>query len=178
MIHSHANKALFLDRDGVINVENSYVFKIEDFIFISDVFEVCRYFIKKGYLIIIVTNQSGIARGIFTESQYDDLTHYLLEEFKAHGVIISKVYHCPHHPDQSISCNCRKPKPGMILKASEEFNIDLNQSILVGDKRSDVESGVRAGIKDNYLITTGHEIPMDDYLVPLIMSLSELKQHY
>ena len=152
------NKALFLDRDGVINKEKNYLYKIEDFEFIDGVFETCKYFQEKGYLIIVITNQAGIARGKYTEDDYQTLTNWMIKEFEKNNIKISKVYYCPHHPDFSGDCECRKPNPGMILQAKKDFDIDLSQSILVGDKNSDIEAGINAGIKMNYLVETGHEI--------------------
>jgi len=168
------NKALFLDRDGVINKEKDYLYKIEDFEFIDGVFKTCRYFQNKGYLIIIITNQAGIARGKYTEKDYQVLTNWMLKEFGKEGIKISKVYHCPHHPDFTGECECRKPKPGMILKAQKEFNIDLENSILVGDKNSDIETGINAGIHQNYLITTGHKIDENVFNVKIIDNLQKL----
>lgn len=152
------NKALFLDRDGVINKEKNYLYKIEDFEFIDGVFETCKYFQDNGYLIIVITNQAGIARGKYTEDDYQTLTNWMIKEFEKNNIKISKVYYCPHHPDFSGDCECRKPNPGMILQAKKDFDIDLSQSILVGDKNSDIEAGINAGIKMNYLVETGHEI--------------------
>lgn len=152
------NKALFLDRDGVINIEKDYLYKVEDFEFIDGVFETCQYFQSKGYLIIIITNQAGIARAKYTEDDYRVLTEWMKQEFEKNDIEISEVYHCPHHPDFSGKCECRKPNIGMILSAVKDFDIDLKMSILVGDKMSDVKAGLNAGIEKNYLITTGHNI--------------------
>jgi len=169
-------RALFLDRDGVINKEKNYLYKIEDFEFIDGVFETCKYFQDKGYLIIIITNQAGIARGKYSEEDFTKLTDWMLREFKKKNLVISKVYYCPHHPEFSGECNCRKPKPGMILEAQQEFNIDLNKSILVGDKNSDIEAGINAGIGKNYLISTGHQIDKNIFNVKIINNLKELKE--
>ena len=167
------NKALFLDRDGVVNKEKDYLYKIEDFEFIDGVFETCRYFQDKGYLIIIITNQAGIARGKYTEKDYQVLTKWMIREFDKENINVSKVYHCPHHPDFSGICECRKPNPKMILDAQKEFNIDLVNSILVGDKNSDIEAGIKAGIKMNYFVETGHEIVENMFDVKIIKSLRE-----
>lgn len=168
------NKALFLDRDGVVNKEKNYLYKIEDFEFINGVFETCRYFQDKGYLIIFITNQAGIARGRYTEEDYQVLTKWMIREFEKENIKISKVYHCPHHPDFSGICECRKPNPKMILDAQKEFEIDLENSILVGDKNSDIEAGINAGIHQNYLITTGHKINKNVFDVTIIDNLQEL----
>jgi D-glycero-D-manno-heptose 1,7-bisphosphate phosphatase len=168
------NKALFLDRDGVVNKEKNYLYKIEDFEFIDGVFETCRYFQDRDYLIIIITNQAGIARGKYTEENYQVLTKWMIREFEKENIKISKVYHCPHHPDFSGECECRKPNPKMILNAQKEFDIDLKNSILVGDKNSDIEAGIKAGIQNNYLIITGHEINKNIYGVKILTNLKNL----
>ncbi|MED3778581.1 D-glycero-beta-D-manno-heptose 1,7-bisphosphate 7-phosphatase [Geobacillus stearothermophilus] len=168
------NRALFLDRDGVINVEKEYLYKIEEFEFIDGVFETCRYFQDLGYLIIVITNQAGIARGFYNEEDFKIITDWMLKEFEKEGVKITKVYYCPHHPEFSGECECRKPKPGMILEAQKEFNIDLAKSILVGDKNSDIEAGITAGIGKNYLITTGHKITENRFGVKILHNLREL----
>lgn len=170
----YKNKALFLDRDGVVNKEKNYLYKIEDFEFIDGVFETCRYFQDRGYLIIIITNQAGVARGKYTEEDFEILTKWMLKEFNNENIKISKVYHCPHHPDFSGECECRKPKPKMILDAKEEFNLDLYESILVGDKNSDIEVGINAKVGTCYLITTGHEITKNQYSVKILKNLREL----
>ncbi len=167
-------RALFLDRDGVINKEKNYLYKIEDFEFIDGVFETCKYFQDKGYLIIVITNQAGIARGKYSEEDFTKLTNWMLKEFKKKNIVISKVYHCPHHPDFNVECSCRKPKPGMILQAQKEFKIDLKNSILVGDKNSDIEAGVNAGIEENYLITTGHQVDKNEFNIRTLDDLKRL----
>ncbi len=152
------NKALFLDRDGVINKEKNYLYKIEDFEFIDGVFSTCKYFLDQGYLLIIITNQAGIARGKYTENDFSRLTHWMRQQFIHQGISVLKVYHCPHHPDFGSACNCRKPNPGMIRRAQKEFNLDLKQCILVGDKEGDIQAGINAGIVRNILVRSGHPI--------------------
>jgi len=144
-------KALFLDRDGVINIEKNYLYKKDDFEFIDGIFELCKHYQNLGYLIFIVTNQSGIARGMYSEEDFSKLTSWMIEEFKKNNITIAKVYHCPHHPDISGDCDCRKPKPGMILNAASEFHIDLLHSIMIGDKERDIEAALNAGIGETYL---------------------------
>ena len=139
-------KAIFLDRDGVINIEKNYVFRISDFEFIEGIFDLCRKYQKEGYLIVVITNQAGIARGYYTEADFWELTNWMLSEFAKQGITISKVYFCPHHPDFTGECDCRKPNPGMILQAAKEFGIDLSTSVLIGDKDSDLQAGKNAGI--------------------------------
>lgn len=144
-------KALFLDRDGVINIEKDYLFKIDEFEFIDGIFELCKHYQDLGYLIIVVTNQSGIAREYYTQKDFLMLTNWMIEEFKKHDIILSKVYYCPHHPDISGICKCRKPSPGMLLDAKRDFNLDLSHSIIVGDKERDIEAGLNAGLQEAYL---------------------------
>lgn len=168
------NKALFLDRDGVVNKEKNYLYKIEDFEFIDGVFETCRYFQDKGCLLIIVTNQAGIARGKYTEEDYQILTSWMIKEFEKENIIISKVYHCPHHPEFSGECECRKPNIGMLLEAKKDFDIDMSQSILVGDKNSDIEAGINAGVGMNYLVRTGHKITENLFDVEKLYTLKEM----
>lgn len=171
-------KALFLDRDGVINHEIGYLSKPEDVQFIDGIFETCRAFHEEGYLIVIVTNQSGIARGYYTETEFEDLTRWMHDEFASRGVMIAKTYHCPHHPAITGDCLCRKPLPGMLLSAATELNIDLSQSVLVGDKVSDVEAGLTAGIPHLFLVTTGHAftkpVPHGVIVLESIRNLSPL----
>jgi D-glycero-D-manno-heptose 1,7-bisphosphate phosphatase len=167
------NKALFLDRDGVVNKEKNYLYKIEDFEFIDGVFETCKYFQDKDYLTVIITNQAGIAREKYTENDFEKLTDWMTEEFEKRNIKISKVYHCPHHPDFSGECECRKPNIGMLLEAQKYFDIDLSQSILVGDKNSDIEAGIKAGIGRNYLINTGHKIDKNEFNVEILNNLED-----
>ncbi len=169
------NKALFLDRDGVINKEKNYLYKIEDFEFIDGVFEACKYFQDLGYLIIVITNQAGIARGKYSEKDFEILTEWMIKQFNKENIKISKIYHCSHHPDYSSECEYRKPKPKMIFDAVRDFNINLDESILVGDKNSDIEAGINAGIKNNFLITTGHKIEENICEVKVIGNLSDAR---
>lgn len=146
------HKALFLDRDGVINVDKNYVYKIEDFEWVEGIFDVCEFFQDKGYRIFVVTNQSGICRGYYSEDDFLKLTKWMEEEFAKKGINITKTFYCPHHPEITGECGCRKPNPGMILKAKDEFNIDLKNSVLIGDKQSDIDAAKNAGVKKTYLL--------------------------
>jgi len=145
-------KALFLDRDGVMNVEKKYLYKIDDFEFIDGIFELCNYYQNLGYLIIVVTNQSGISRNYYSQDDFNVLTQWMLQEFSKKNIEISKVYFCPHHPDITGECSCRKPKSGMLLEAQKDFGIDLKNSLLVGDKERDIEAGLNAGLRETYLL--------------------------
>lgn len=144
-------RALFLDRDGVINEDDHFVHRPEEFRFMGGIFELCRAAADKGYLLIVVTNQSGIARGMYSEADFLKLTDWMCAKFREEGILINKVYFCPYHPKVGIApykqdSYDRKPYPGMILKARDEFEIDLSRSVIIGDKDSDMEAGRRAGV--------------------------------
>ena len=143
-------KALFLDRDGVINKDLGYVYRIEDFEFMPGIFAALRGFIELGFDIFVVTNQSGIGRKYYTQADFDKLSEYMINEFKAKGVNIKKIYYCPHTPDDN--CECRKPKSGMFLKALSEFNIDMKSSIMICDKQSDIDAASGAGVGKGFLL--------------------------
>ncbi|SDA21935.1 D-alpha,beta-D-heptose 1,7-bisphosphate phosphatase [Nitrosospira sp. Nsp18] len=148
--------ALFLDRDGVINIDFAYVYKPEQFEFIEGVFELCQWASQCGYLIFVITNQAGIGRGYYTEQDFLKLTDWMCGIFKTQGSIITKVYFCPSHPEYGIGeykvdSFFRKPGPGMILQAAEEFCVDLARSVLVGDKEKDIQAGIAAGVGCNLL---------------------------
>ena len=167
-------KALFLDRDGVINKEIVHLFQKKDFVFLDGVFEVCLRFQKKGFLIIIVTNQAGIAKGLYTEADYRSLTNWMISEFNKKNIKIDAVFHCPHHPEYSSKCNCRKPLPGMFLSAQEGLGVSLKKSIMIGDKNTDVEAAILAGVGKNFLVRTGHKILSNPYSVPILDNITEL----
>ncbi len=137
-------KALFLDRDGTINVDYGYVYEPERFVFIDGVFDFCRTAQDKGYLLIVVTNQSGIERGYFTEADFAAITKYMVDKFAEAGVTITDVFHCP-----SLEGSDRKPEPGMFLKAKEKYDIDMTVSLNIGDSARDLEAGRRAGVGRN-----------------------------
>ena len=137
-------RALFLDRDGIINIDHGYVYKVEDFKFVEGIFELVRLFTDAGYLIFVVTNQSGIGRGYYTEKDFTILTELMKEKFLKNNIKIEEVYYCPHAPE--VGCICRKPQTGMINKALENYDIDLYQSWMIGDKQSDIALATNAGI--------------------------------
>jgi D-glycero-D-manno-heptose 1,7-bisphosphate phosphatase len=145
-------KAAFLDRDGVINEDFGYVGKIENFKFKEGIFELLKLLQELGYALFIVTNQSGIARSYYSEEDFYKLTEWMKNELKKRGIEIKDVEFCPHHPDFTGECECRKPKPGMILNLAEKYKIDLKNSIMIGDKKSDMEAAKRAGICKTYLV--------------------------
>lgn len=141
-------KAIFLDRDGVINEDFGYVYKIENFKFRAEIFEFLQNF--KDYEIFIITNQSGINRGFYSLKDFEILNNFMIKEFEKNKIFIKKVYFCPHIKEEN--CQCRKPRPGMILQALKEFDLDKNNSILIGDKISDIEAGINAKIKNLFLL--------------------------
>jgi len=151
-------KALFLDRDGVINVEKDYLYKIDDFEFVDGIIDLCRYYQNKGYKIFVVTNQSGIARGYYTEDDFAKLSRWMIKEFLMYGIKIAKIYHCPHHPDINGECECRKPHAKMLLDAKDEFDLDMQNSIMIGDKERDIEAGLNAGVGKTYLFDETHAV--------------------
>ena len=148
------NKALFLDRDGVVNVEKNYLHKIEDFELMEGILEVCRVYQDQGYLIIIVTNQSGISRGYYTEEDFAHLSRWMVEHFQEFGIKISHIYHCPHHESIDGICECRKPEPGMFLEAQKEYDLDMAASVMIGDNERDIEAALRAGVGMNILLSS------------------------
>ena len=157
-------RALFLDRDGVINIEKNYVSTIEEFEFIDGIFDLCRLANKLGFLIIVITNQAGIGRGYYSEADFQHLTRWMVDRFADEGVAIARVYHCPDHPTAGIGeylreSYDRKPNPGMLLRARDELNIDLPNSVLVGDKASDIQAGIAAGVGANFLLGHGKPFP-------------------
>ena len=152
MSKSSKQKALFLDRDGTINVEKNYVYKIDDFEFQPGIFELIRQYQDNGFLIFVITNQSGIARGFYSEKDFEILNDWMIEKFNSERIKITKVYYCPHHPEITGSCICRKPKVGMIRQAIEQFNISAVNSVLIGDKKRDILAGENAGIGKNLYI--------------------------
>ncbi len=136
------NKAIFLDRDGTINLEKNYLYKIEDFEFLPGVIDALKLLQEAGYLLIIITNQSGIGRGYYTENDFHKLNRWMVATLKEQGVTITDVYYCPHLPDAKIQkyrkdCKCRKPKLGMFMRAIADHDIDLSQSYAIGDKIRD-----------------------------------------
>lgn len=143
-------KAIFLDRDGVINIDKAYVSKIEDFEFCEGVFETLQHFQTLGYLLIIVTNQSGIGRGYYSEADFQTLTAWMQKELLQVKVKIDAVYHCPHAPE--AHCECRKPKSGMFKEAIKAFDIDVTHSWMIGDKQTDIEAALGAGVTNTILL--------------------------
>ena len=150
------DRALFLDRDGVININHGYVNRLEDFNFIEGIFDVARAAATQHFQLVVITNQAGIARGYYSEQQFQELTQWMCDQFLLQGAAIAKVYYSPFHPKEGIGKYkkddlSRKPHPGMILQAQRELNLDLECSILIGDKASDIQAGISAGVGCNLL---------------------------
>jgi D-glycero-D-manno-heptose 1,7-bisphosphate phosphatase len=149
--------ALFLDRDGVINHEVGYLHRAEDVRWVEGIVPLCRTAMQLGYKIIVITNQSGIARGLYTMAQFDELTAWMRSELLKKQVIFDAVYCCPYHPEHGIGeykreHEDRKPAPGMLLRGARELGVDLAQSILVGDRCSDIAAGLAAAVRQCFLI--------------------------
>lgn len=178
------NKAVFLDRDGTLNIDYGYVHKIDDFHFIEGSIEALKKLKEMGYLLVLVTNQSGIARGYFTEQEFLQLTEWMDWSLADRGVDLDGIYYCPHHPEAKLAefkqdCDCRKPKSGMLLQAIEELNIDPARSIMIGDKVEDLFAGQGARIRTNILVRTGKEVTAKeedeaDYVLDSIADLPSL----
>lgn len=172
-------KAVFFDRDGVINRDYGYVGTRDRFEFLPQVPESLAALKKMGYLTVLVTNQSGIARGMFTIEDFESLTEYMQHELGTYEAAFDGVYFCPHHPKAQIAafrcaCSCRKPKPGMFFWAQKELDIDLEHSIMVGDHASDIEAAQSAGIKK--LILVGDHLATDGPKVPQAQRFADLEQ--
>jgi D-glycero-D-manno-heptose 1,7-bisphosphate phosphatase len=153
-------RALFLDRDGVINRDGGYVHDPRDIEFVPGIFDLCLHAQECGYLIIVATNQAGVARGYYSEDAVVRLHRWIAEKLEEKGIKITAFYYCPTHPEgliENYRCESfyRKPNPGMLLKAHAEFCIDMAGSVLIGDKLSDIEAGRRAGVGTNLFLGTG-----------------------
>ena len=145
MNQASLSKALFLDRDGIINIDHGYVSKIEDFEFTEGIFDLLKLFINEGYTLFIVTNQSGIGRGYYTQKDFTTLTQWMLDAFKKENITIESVEHCPHAPEEK--CACRKPNTGMIEAILSKQRVDLKNSWMIGDKQSDIDLAHNATIQ-------------------------------
>ncbi|MBN2186889.1 MAG: D-glycero-beta-D-manno-heptose 1,7-bisphosphate 7-phosphatase [Dehalococcoidia bacterium] len=156
------NRAVFLDRDGTIARDVPYCSRLEDFELLEGVGEGIRMLSEAGFKVIVVTNQSGIARGYFTEAMLDRIHQKMKSDSASYGAHIDAIYYCPHHPDEG--CDCRKPKPTLILRAAREHNIDLTESFSIGDKLQDIEAGHAAGCRTVLIIPVGDEAtPPEEY---------------
>jgi len=174
---SAKKRALFLDRDGVINVDIGYLHRKEDCVFLPGIFELVRRARRAGFDVFVVTNQAGIARGYYTEETFAGFTAWMMGQFEDEGAPITQVYYCPHHPDAGvgsykIACECRKPQPGMLLRAGREHDVDLSVSVMVGDSVTDMQAARAAGVEHRFLLGEAPQTSsQDDY-----MSISDLSQ--
>lgn len=175
--------AVFLDRDGTINVDHGYVHEIDQFQFIEGVIDAMRELKAMGFALIVVTNQSGIARGKFTEDQFMQLTEWMDWSLADRGVDLDGIYFCPHHPEHGSDeyrqvCDCRKPQPGMLISAQRHLNIDMAASYMVGDKAEDMQAGIAAGVGTKVLVRSGKPITAQGESLAdgIIASLAELPQ--
>ena len=171
-------KVVFLDRDGVINKEVNYLHKVKDFEYSYNCVQALSNILAAGYKIIIITNQAGIAKGIFKKSDYDELTEFYTQDLSSRGIDILDVYFCPHHIDGVVSkykvdCPYRKPRPGMLVDAIKKHSIDVKKSFFVGDKISDIQAGREANISSLILVESGH--PLDS---SILQSLPVYKNLY
>lgn len=150
-------RAVFMDRDGTLNVEKQYLFRVEDWEWIPGCIKALRLLTELGYDLVVVTNQAGIARGYYTAADVDNLHRFVADDLASHGLVVAAFYHCPHHPDfgDVRQCDCRKPGAGMLFAAAADLGIDLSRSWMVGDKLIDVEAGRKAGTR-SILVRTGY----------------------
>jgi D-glycero-D-manno-heptose 1,7-bisphosphate phosphatase len=171
-------KAAFLDRDGTINADRGYVYRKEDFMFLPGAVDGMRRIEKLGYRLIIITNQSGIGRGYYTESDYKKLEEWMLRQLKAQEVSVTAVYYCPHHPRAAIQtyariCNCRKPGTGLFEQAVREHHVDMSQSVVIGDKMRDLAICAGTSAK-GFLIYCGQQQKRADGIRQLKGGLAEV----
>lgn len=169
------SRALFLDRDGIINVDKGYLYKIEDIEFIDGIFDLCKMASDKDYQIVVITNQAGIARGLYSHEDVEILHKWIKNQFSHKNINISAIYYCPHHPDFSGVCDCRKPAPGMVNAAVKELGIDVAMSFMVGDKVSDVQSGKNAGVGHCVLVNSKY---VDEKPVEADVMVSSVREAY
>jgi len=181
--------ALFLDRDGVINIDKGYVHQAAECEFVEGIFDLVKRANALGYKVIVVTNQAGIARGYYTEAQFLDFSDWMKNEFSRNQAHIDEIYFCPHHPvhglgQYHIECDCRKPAPGMFLKAQAAFNIDMQASVMVGDNISDLKAAISAKVGHSNLfisnsidrtITEIEQVQAKKLQIESLSSLSEVK---
>jgi D-glycero-D-manno-heptose 1,7-bisphosphate phosphatase len=158
-----ADAAVFLDRDGVVNIDRGYLHRIDEFRFIEGSIEAMARLQRAGWRLVVVTNQSGIARGYYTEDDYHRLTRHMNDRLAEAGVRLDAVLHCPHLPDAAVAryrlaCLCRKPQPGMLLQAARELHLDLARCVMIGDKLSDLRAGRAAGVGRCLLVRSGQAL--------------------
>jgi D-glycero-D-manno-heptose 1,7-bisphosphate phosphatase len=162
-------RAVFLDRDGTINVEKEYMYQASDFEFIPGAPEAIRLLNQAGIMVVVVTNQSGVARGYYTEDDVVNLHRHIARELERLGAFVDAWLYCPHHPSgrgsYALPCNCRKPLPGMLQEAAVRYDIDLENSTMIGDKLADIEAGQAAGCH-TILVRTGYGADEEQHVGP------------
>jgi D-glycero-D-manno-heptose 1,7-bisphosphate phosphatase len=162
-------RAVFLDRDGTINIEKDYLYQAAEFEFIAGVPEAIRLLNRAGFVVVVVTNQSGVARGYYTEEDVEILHRHIARELEQADAHVDTWLYCPHHPSgrgsYALPCDCRKPLPGMLKNAASRYDIDLQNSIMIGDKRADIEAGLAAGCR-TILVRTGYGAEEEQYVSP------------
>jgi len=156
--------ALFLDRDGVVNDEVGYLYRVRDLTFVDGIFSLCRTAKSLGYRLVIVTNQAGIARGLYTTADFENLMDHIRDEFQRESIVLDAVYHCPYHPDHGTGefrreHPDRKPSPGMLLRAADDLTLDLSRSILIGDRCSDIAAANAAQLRQAFLLAGTEDKP-------------------
>ena len=179
-ITSPRSRALFLDRDGVINEEVGYLVRSQDVRFVPGLFPLLRTALELGYQLVVVTNQSGIARGLYTEADFHTLMDWMRAELSREGILLAGVYHCPYHPEHGTGAfrrehPDRKPGPGMLLRAAADFSLDLSGSLLVGDRCSDIAAGNAAGLRQAFLLAGTETGPCPGPHLP-IATLADLER--
>lgn len=175
-------KALFLDRDGVINHEIGYLHDPAGVRFVDGIFPLCRLAQSLGYTLVVVTNQSGIARGLYTEAHFHTLMDHIRAEFLKEKITLDAVYFCPYHPVHGIGqyqreSEDRKPSPGMLLRAAADLSLDLSQSLLIGDRCSDIAAANAVGLRQSFLLLGTESTPCSGNYLP-IHHLAEAEPHF
>ena len=170
-------RAVFLDRDGTINIEKEYLNQVKDFEFIPGVPEAVRLLNQAGIMVVVVTNQSGVARGYYTEEDVENLHRHIDRELESSGAHVDAWLYCPHHPagrgSYALPCDCRKPLPGMLQVAARRYDIDLENSTMIGDKLADIEAGQAAGCR-TILVRTGYGSDEEQYVGPQTVVCDDL----
>jgi D-glycero-D-manno-heptose 1,7-bisphosphate phosphatase len=173
-------KALFLDRDGVVNVEVGYLHRAEEVRFVDGIFSLCRTAVRLGYRLIVVTNQAGIARGYYSEADFHAVMEFMREEFRAEGVKLDAVYYCPFHPEHGVGeykrdHEDRKPGTGMLMRGARDFGVELSESIMIGDRCTDVMAANTAGLRQAFLVS-GTEVVGCSGKYLMVGSLAEVER--
>lgn len=183
---SHMKRAVFLDRDGTVNQEKDYLYRVEDFEFVPGTPEAIKLLNDAGFLVVVVTNQSGVARGYYSEEDVDLLHRHIDRELAASGARVDAWFYCPHHPagrgSYALPCRCRKPLPGMLHDAASRLGIDLESSVMIGDKLADINAAIAAGcrpilVRSGYGALEERNVPegvavYDDLLAAVVSMLS------